>query len=198
MGSQGSKVVTVEAKPFCRPTRDDSTSGIASKHPTPVCVSKQHHHYCTTFIRGAIRAYGGMPFDSVETVKMVTRKFVMEREGMQQSASLCGKYVTILSQRDHFGIGRSGSRVSLNNQAEALLFSLLVHLAQNVEDGTKDFGQASLRRAVELTERLNNFAKETRTFHARNVLLAVSTPFRLPFVDVYNKDVREWAEEETA
>lgn len=70
------------------------------------------------------------------------------------------------------------------------VFALLGFLAQYFVHGTKDFGQASLRRAGELTERLNDVAKGTLTFHAWDARLAASTPLK-----VFNEDVWDWEEE---
>lgn len=58
-------------------------------------------------------------------VKTATRKFVMEGEGAQQVASLCGTQVTRFSQTEYFGIGRGEPQVSLNHRAETL-FPLFV------------------------------------------------------------------------
>ena len=70
------------------------------------------------------------------------------------------------------------------------LFSPLVYLAHFVVDGTKEFGRASLGRAGDLAWRFNDVAKGTRTFHARNAHLTVSTPFKLPFVIVFSVPAR--------
>lgn len=72
--------------------------------------------------------------------------------------------------------------MSLDHRVQTL-FSLLGYLPQYVVDGTNNFVQASLRRAGELAELLNNAAKRIRTFRVWNAQLAASTPpSTFPFV----------------
>ena len=46
-----------------------------------MCGPKQHYDYRTITIHPAIRMYSSTAFDSVETVKTITRKFIIEAEG---------------------------------------------------------------------------------------------------------------------
>ena len=104
-------------------TRDDNSSGMESNH------QRRFAGLGSITIQPSIRTYTGASFDTQDTAKTTTGRFAMAEEGAQQEASLCGIDVTSVSQRDHFGIGRSGSPVSLDHRVETL-FSLLVYLAQ--------------------------------------------------------------------
>lgn len=66
--------------------------------------------------------------------------------------------------------------MSLDHRVETLFF-LLGYVPQYVIDGTRYFGQISLRRTGERSERRNNVAKGIRTFNAWVARLAASTPY---------------------
>ena len=77
------------------------------------------------------------------------------------------------------------------------LFLLITTLEQYVVSGTKEAGQAALRRSGDLSQRFRVVAQGLWTCHAQNARVAASMKFRVTVVKCFNEALQTWAEEVT-